>query len=154
MNGTMNKNEIDIKYVHGLIDRYFDATASEAEERELRRLLASARLLSPEIDQARAVIGFYAVGRKAAPGRRRLRWPAAAAAAVVVAVCVGSGVLSGPAGADANQCVAYVGQTEITDSRRVMTMMQAELAEMSRASESVRADVASELSLIIKSSEQ
>lgn len=156
----MKPNEIDIRYLHGLIDRYFDATASEAEERELRRLLVSTRLQSPEIEQARAVMGFYAVGRKAEPRRRRrLHLPTAAtaaAAAAVVAVCVGANALFGPSGAtgDANQCVAYVGQTEITDSRRVMAMMQNELAEMGRASESVRADVASELSLIIKSSEQ
>ena len=153
----MKTNESDIKYLHRLIRRYFDATASDVEERRLRRLLAETRLESPEIEQVRAVMGFYAVGRKTSPRRRSLRLPAAAtaaAAAAVVAVCVGANALFGPAGADANQCVAYVGKTEITDSRSVMAMMQNELAEMSRASASVRADVASELSLIIKSSEQ
>lgn len=145
-------NEADMNHINRLIDGYFDATLSEAEERELRRLLADARLQSPEVDQVRAVMGFYAVESKTQPRRRRLRFPkvaaaAGAAAAVAVAVCLGTK-------AEASQCVAYVGDAKITDSRQVMAMMQNELAEMGRASESVRADVASELSLIIKSSEQ
>ncbi len=155
MNRKMKTKETDINYLYRLIERYFDATASEGEERELRRLLASTRLESPEIEQARAVLGFYAAGRTPRV-RRRLRLPAAAAAAVVVVAGIGAAALFGPwrAGGQANQCVAYVGSTEITDSHRVMAMMQSELAEMSRASESVRADVASELSILIKSSEQ
>ncbi|MDE7335205.1 MAG: hypothetical protein K2N10_02685, partial [Muribaculaceae bacterium] len=125
----MKPNESEIKYLNRLINRYFDATASEAEERELRRMLASTRLRSPEIEQARAVMGFYAVGRKAAPAGRQWRLPAAvtaAAAAAVVAVCVGANALFGPSAAHANQCVAFGGQPSITDSRSVLAMMHSE----------------------------
>ena len=152
----MKSNKTDIKRLNQLIDRYFDATATEAEERELRLTLATTPLSSEKIDEARAVMGYFAAGRRdgATRRRRKSQWLRAAAAVAAAAVCGGALLTFISDGHTPNQCVAYIGETEITDSHAVLAMMRSDLAEIGEASQSVQTDVASKLSTLFNSSLQ
>ena len=46
-----------------IIERYFEADLSEAEEADLKAFLASEAGQAPEYDEVRAVMGYFAVGR-------------------------------------------------------------------------------------------
>ncbi len=45
------------------IDKYFEGTLSEAEELKLKAFLASPEGQASEYDEARAVMGYFAVGK-------------------------------------------------------------------------------------------
>ena len=152
----MKPTESDIRRIDLLIDRYFEAEATEAEERELRLALAATKCRSAKIDEARAVLGYLAIGRNEARRRRIFTLPrVAAAAAAVAAVCAAVALpLMQRADSGADRCVAYVGRTEITDSRRVLQMMHSDLALMGEASQSLESDVASQLSTLFNSALQ
>ena len=152
----MKPTESDIRRIDLLIDRYFEAKTTEAEERELRLALAATKCRSAKIDEARAVLGYLAIGRNEARRRRIFTLPrVAAAAAAVAAVCAAVALpLMQRADSGADRCVAYVGRTEITDSRRVLQMMHSDLALMGEASQSLESDVASQLSTLFNSALQ
>jgi signal recognition particle subunit SEC65 len=80
----------DIDSLHSLIEKYFDGETSLDEERSLRRTLAVTSLQSDKIDEAKAVLGFFAAQRKSArPKQRKLHyWAAAATIALLVASSV------------------------------------------------------------------
>ena len=154
MSKLMKPTESDIRRIDLLIDRYFEAETTEAEERELRLALAATKCRSAKIDEARAVLGYLAVGRNEARRRRIFTLPRVAAAAAVAAVCTAVALpLMQRADSGADRCVAYVGRTEITDSRRVLQMMHSDLALMGEASQSLESDVASQLSTLFNSAE-
>lgn len=148
----MKSTESDIKRIHYLVDRYFDATATDAEERELRRALTVTKCRSEKINEARAVMGYFAIGHTA-PRRRLGIMPRVAAAAVAAVVCGAAATLAFRQ-TNADRCVAYVGHTEITDSHRILAMMHSDLAMMGKASQSLQTDVASELSTLFSSTQQ
>ena len=147
----MKPTESDIRRIDLLIDRYFEAEATEAEERELRLALAATKCRSAKIDEARAVMGYLAIGRNEARRRRIFTLPRVAAVAAVCAAVALPLMQRADSGAD--RCVAYVGRTEITDSRRVLQMMHSDLALMGEASQSLESDVASQLSTLFNSAE-
>lgn len=151
----MKPNETDIKRLNQLIDRYFDATATEAEERELRLTLATTPLSSEKIDEVRAVMGYFALSRKAQARNTSKGVSWLRAAAIAVAAACGTALLTyHPGDKVADQCVAYIGETEITDSHEVLAMMRSDLAEIGEASQSIQTDVASQLSTLFNSSLQ
>lgn len=147
----MKPTESDIRRIDLLIDRYFEAETTEAEERELRLALAATKCRSAKIDEARAVMGYLAIGRNEARRRRIFTLPRVAAVAAVCAAVALPLMQRADSGAD--RCVAYVGRTEITDSRRVLQMMHSDLALMGEASQSLESDVASQLSTLFNSAE-
>ncbi len=130
-----------------LISRYFDATATEAEEAELRRALANTTLSSPEIDSARAVMGFYAASRRRQCRRSGSLHLRAAAAAIAVAAVCGVALLAHFDSID-NRCIAYIGGKPTTDTDRVLAMMQTDLSTIADASQSLHDDIDSQLSSI------
>jgi hypothetical protein len=148
----MKQSDHDIKRLHRLIERYFDATATSVEEAELRRRLTDTSLTSPEIEEARAVMGFFVAGRSRKKASRRYHLPAGwqrAAAAVAIAAVCGIAMLKMP-GRDADmadRCVAYVGSTEVTDNRMVLAMMRSELNDLGEASAEVHNDIGGQLSI-------
>ena len=96
-------------------------------------------------------MGYLAIGRNEARRRRIFTLPRVAA---VAAVCAAVALpLRQRADSGADRCVAYVGRTEITDSRRVLQMMHSDLALMGEASQSLESDVASQLSTLFNSAE-
>lgn len=127
-------------YWDRLVERYFDATATDDEERALRRFLASLAGAHPRYDGVRAVMGYLVTARRrheaATPVRpqarrtfgTRLRHAAAAAAVLAV--------LGGAAGVVhwrvQNVCVAYAGGRRLTDREDVMQQARASLRAMQR----------------------
>lgn len=59
----MTRNE----HIHLLIERYFEATATAAEERELKHILADPTIdATAEVEEARAVMGYTAISKAVA----------------------------------------------------------------------------------------
>ena len=126
-----------------IIERYFEADLSEAEEAALKAFLASEAGQAPEYDEVRAVMGYFAVGRSVmAPSGRRLfrraftrigrgaqraggvfargvfvRWPrvVAIAASLAIIVTLGVNIYNKD-----NVCVSIVEGRKVTDKEVVM----------------------------------
>lgn len=120
-----------------LVERYFEAETTEAEEAALRRFLCTPQGSAPRYDEVRAVMGFLAVGRSQqapAPSRKatrsvRLRSLSRVAAAVVLAAGVGLMAWHGLA-SQREVYVAYVDGREITDRDEVLRLMDVSFAEV------------------------
>lgn len=56
-------NNKEYKQLLQLIERYFDGETTTAEEHRLRQLLATTECEAPEVEDARAVMGVFAVAR-------------------------------------------------------------------------------------------
>ena len=134
--------------IEALVTRYFEAETTDEEESRLRRLLCSPEGQDPRFDEARAVLGFLAVGRQMyrqqpcptkQPARRRplLRRPLAAAAAIVTICLAGTAIWTVQKTIDADRnaevCVAYIGNRKITDKDIVMREMHNSLAAVNAA---------------------
>ena len=120
-----------------LVERYFEAETTEAEEAALRRFLCTPQGSAPRYDEVRAVMGFLAVGRSqqvaAVPQKKgrsiRLQTLGRIAAAVIVAVGVGLAAWltqSQPT----EVCIAYVDGREITDREAVIALMTGTMQEV------------------------
>lgn len=133
-----------------LIERYFDATASEAEERELRLALADPALSGKEIDEARAVLGYFAVARdKSTPDIRRRNYrPAIAAAITLALVCAAALPLIFSGHAEQNTCIAYIGGRQIVDQAKVIGLMNSDLEMLGDASAAMKSDFQSQISAL------
>lgn len=116
----------DNDYWKALAERFFEASTSEEEERELRRFIASG-LAGSEFNDVRAVMGLAAVGaRRYHRRRRRTIFLSAAAAAAVVMTAVSLAADGG------NSCVAYINGTRHTDEAIVMAQMHSTMDEMAQ----------------------
>ncbi len=146
------------KELHLLIERYFEAETSIAEERELRKALASHSApvgTDPLIDEAKAVMGVTAVisapqsATSSRPPRKTRRlappvWWQSAAAVAIIAILV-TGIIHinrAPRG----ECVAYLNGREISDRDAVMNMMFSDLSEMEAASASLQNEISDDFS--------
>ncbi len=124
-----------------LVERYFEAETTDAEEARLRRFLVSEEAADEEFDEARAVMGLLAVGRTLHPSRqakrRRILSPVlyrVAAVALLVLVSTATWKL---ADSRQNTCVAYVYGEKITDVEAVMSQMRLSLDRLDYAEEDV-----------------
>lgn len=140
----------DIRQIHELIERYFEATATETEERQLRHLLATTKFLTPEIEQARAVIGFYAASKEVNQKKRKrtINLPRIAAAVAIAAVSATAGTLFFSGNETENRCIAYVGGVEITDQARILSIMHEDLQLLGDAADNIETELDNELSII------
>jgi len=142
----------DINRIHELIGRYFDASASEAEERELKQALASTKLLTAEIEEARAVLGYYAVSKKATAKRRRITtMPRTVAASIAAAIAIAATIATTLMMRDneiENRCIAYVNGVEITDQEHVMSIISDNFRSLGDTAGSVETEIESQLSTI------
>ena len=118
-----------------LVERYFEATLSDDEERELRLFLASDASSSPIFDEAKAVIGYIAtVKTRKQQGNTRKRNSIigqiarySAAAAIIGAIIVGIRYNSTPS----EICVAYIDGERYTDRATVLAQMHKAMAHVS-----------------------
>lgn len=124
--------------INEYIDKYFEGTLSEAEELKLKAFLSSPEGQAPEYDEARAVMGYFAVGkslsRKDAKeySRRDSRhrgsvWLRVAVAAVCAGIFITIGV---NVYNKENICVSYVGGQKVTDKEVVMNDVDGILADL------------------------
>ena len=124
--------------INEYIDRYFEGTLSEAEELKLKAFLASPEGQASEYDEARAVIGYFAVGkslsRKEADEYSRKgghRHGSAWLRVAVAAVCAGIFITLGVNFYNKeNICVSFVGGQKVTDKEVVMNDVDNILADL------------------------
>ncbi len=122
-----------------LVERYFEAETTDAEETRLRRFLVSEEAVGEEFDEARAVMGLLTVGRTLHQSRRvkktrilSLVLYRVAAVALLVLVCTATWKL---ADSQQNTCVAYVYGEKITEPEAVMSQMRLSLDRIDYAEE-------------------
>ncbi len=124
-------DKTDITTLLSLIERYYDCSLSDEEERRLRNLIARTRLRHPAIDEARAVMGFRRA-RRSASGNRAPRWKVYGGIAAGVAMLVVAGLAAldshRPDSADFG-CIAYANGTTITDEDVILGIITDDIRE-------------------------
>lgn len=129
---------------HDLAQRYFDATTTDDEERQLRSFITSEAGSGEEFNELRAVMGFFAVGRSTAKtanhpaAHRTLRRLTVAAA--VIACLAGGGTWLFHYQMQKNICVAYINGEKVTDPDIVLQQMQASMANVQPKSADITVD--------------
>lgn len=123
-----------------LIESYFDATITDAEEQQLRQFLVSPLAEDPQYNEVKAVMGFLSTGKrynsqpKRTPIRKinsALKWSTAAAIAVGI---FGTAALHfGNSNNDI--CVAYIDGKKYTEEAIVLAQMQNTMQRMSNGIE-------------------
>lgn len=123
------------EYWEALIDRYFEAETTEAEETELYRFLSSTESIDARYDEVRAVMGYLTVGRSLNKKRlarrptrmiRTLRNVGVAASLVLI---IGFASFSWSAlMSEGESYVAYIDGNKITDRAIVSQLMQESFA--------------------------
>lgn len=147
------------KELHILIERYFAAETSIAEERQLRKVLASHSApvgTDSLIDEAKAVMSVPAVigeplpATSSRPTRKTLRFAAPvwwqSAAAVAIIAVLATGIIHINRSTPRGECVAYLNGREISDRDAVMNMMFNDLSEMEAASASLQHEISDDFS--------
>lgn len=136
----MTRNE----HIHFLIERYFEATATPSEERELKHILADSTIdATPEVEEARAMMGYTAISKAVAtPPRRRNRVPrliSIAASIALVAFTSVTLVKLMTNNHDADTATIYANGMVIESTDQAMSMMQSQLKAMGQATEASEA---------------
>lgn len=146
----MNRDNISLPQLLRQIELYFDCSLTDAEESELRNLLALTAHKHPSIDEARAVMGFRrrvspSAGRKA--DARKLWLPVtgvAAAVAVVVSLATVFPYSPGLHAVDST-CIAYINGEVVTDEEAVMRQLTSDMREFGDCAVDVHKDFYDEL---------
>ena len=138
------KNEKNIKQIRSfqeweeLVERYFDALTTDAEEQELRNFLGSPEAVGTVFDEARAVMGFLKVGKNLHPKKRKYRsvnyWKVAA---IFFGMMLGGATLWNTWDKMQNVCEAYVYGTKYTEVAMVMSQMRHSLDKMNEVKEDI-----------------
>lgn len=154
----------EIEWLLREIERYFDCTLSEEEEEALRQRLALTDITHPQIEEAKAVMGFRVLRRMevapattkgasttvnshaASPQRgflhaNTIRFVAAAVIILVVGIVLNFAI---PARHD-NRCIAYANGRSLTDEEAVMQLMMENIADLNEGVDEVEQDVSDEL---------
>lgn len=118
------KQERSIREWEELVERYFDALTTDAEEQQLRSFLLSSEAVGEVFDEAKAVMGFLEAGRtmhQEKKGHRMMHyWKVAA----MVAVVMGSAALWNAWDRMQNVCEAYIYGKKCTEVAMVMSQVQ------------------------------
>ena len=138
------KNKKNIKQIRTLqeweelVERYFDALTTDAEEQELRDFLCSPEAIGDVFDEARAVMGFLKVGQtlhtKTQNHRSVNYWKVAA---IFCGMMLGGFTLWNTWEKKQNVCEAYVFGTKYTEVAMVMSQMQHSLDKMNEVKEDI-----------------
>lgn len=111
-----------------LMQRYWEAETTPAEERRLARY--AARTDDPAFEELRGVLGYLSLGRAQTSHRAPARWAyswVAVAAALVLLLSVG--LFPRFKGAERDLCVCYSYGEISTDSEQIMASVDASLAD-------------------------
>lgn len=145
----MNAKE-NIKYLEHLIDLYFEGLTDTPQETQLRRLLASTELTSDKIDEARAVMGYFAASRTIEGREKRKNAQTRIlprvrlidiAASVAIIAAFALAVINFRAADDNSRCMAYANDIVISDAAEVMGIMDNDLSAMREATEDFQAEI-------------
>lgn len=143
----MKQHKTTLPELLDFIERFFDCSLSEAEERQLRHSIADTSLSHPAIDEARAVMGL----RKPATRQRQSRnfhRTLRIAATVAVLLAIGAYLFITPSSGNFgnNKCIAYTNGRCITDEEAVLNLLREDLREFDDAVEDSDRSFAVELS--------
>ena len=138
------KNKKNIKQIRSfqeweeLVERYFDALTTDAEEQELRNFLGSPEAVGTVFDEARAVMGFLKVGQTLHTKKHKHHsvnyWKVAA---IFCGVMLGGFTLWNTWEKKQNVCEAYVFGTKYTEVAMVMSQMRHSLDKMNEVKEDI-----------------
>lgn len=152
----MNTKE-NIKYLEHLIDLYFEGMTDSTQETRLRRLLASTELTSDKIDEARAVMGYFAASRAVESRERRKTVQTRIlprirlidiAASVAIIAAFALAVINFRAADENSRCMAYANDIVISDAAEVMGIMDNDLLAMREATEDFQAEIIDQMESI------
>lgn len=154
----MNRNPLTLPELLYRIDRYFDCTLSDEEERELRSAIANTPFSHPAIDEARALMGFRRLPETAKNRHRNsggtFRTVISIAAALALIITIGIHLYNSPSLSptvtDDGTCIAYVNGCCITDEADVVKLMIADLREFESGADDIQASIGDELSDLAK----
>ncbi len=148
-----NEQAMSLQELELMIERYFDCTLNEAEELQLRTLLASTTYQSEAIDEARFTMGFMKQGmeiekkRKGMQLTQRAFRPLSIAASVIVVFSLGLGLLHmhSMKNDNSNSCYAYVNGERMSNDQEVMALIENDFGLMKEASSGVDNNVQEQL---------
>lgn len=149
----MKQDNIDLSRLLDLIERYYDCSLSDDEERRLRRTVAETTLSHPAIDEVRALMGFRlpATAAKGENARRTKRFPLrpaiSIAAAVALLITLGVNFIRPASVADDIEatCIAYVNGACITDEDDIIRLIADDMREFDDSSDEAAESFRSEL---------
>ena len=129
------------KYLN-LMQRYWEAETTPAEERELARY--AARVDDPEFEELRGVLGYLSIGKEK-KGRKAKTFhlfPLLAVAASIAAVAaIGFSLRNNGAKAGDELYVCYAYGEKTTDNQQVMASVESSLADFFGGSSPVEANL-------------
>ena len=129
------KQQRPIQEWEELVERYFDALTTDAEEQELKSCLLSPEAVDKVFDEAKAVMGFLKVGQslhqKKASHSIKHYWKAAA----IVCAIVGSATIWNVSNRMQNVCAAYIYGTKCTEVAMVLSQMKHSLDKVNYPAE-------------------
>jgi hypothetical protein len=140
-NQSTQSVDLDRAELLSLIDDYFEGRTSLDDEARLRAALATTACSDEAVDEARAVMGVFAMSRSRRPSLRHSHIPAMVAAAVVAVLLIAAAVLTIPNGnlAADDMHLAY------TEPFDVASIIESDMKLMGEASREVSSDIHSEL---------
>lgn len=124
-----------------LIERYFDATITDAEEQQLKQFLASPHSNSQQYDEIKAVMGFLSTGKRYNSQSKKqriiginrvLKW--SVAAAVVIGI-IGTASIQFRTLSNNDICIAYIDGKKYTEEAIVLAQMRNTMQRMSNSIE-------------------
>ena len=118
------KQERSIREWEELVERYFDALTTDAEEQQLRSFLLSSEAVGEVFDEAKAVMGFLEVGQSVHQEKKVHRMMHYWKVAAMVAVVMGSAALWNAWDRMQNVCEAYIYGKKCTEVAMVMSQVR------------------------------
>ena len=118
------KQERSIREWEELVERYFDALTTDAEEQELRSFLLSSEAVGEVFDEAKAVMGFLEAGRTMHQEKKGHRMTHCWKVAAMVVVVMGSAALWNAWDRMQNVCEAYIYGKKCTEVAMVMSQVR------------------------------
>ncbi len=130
------QSSADIQEWQQLIERYFDATTTDAEEQRLKQFLASPQSASPQYNEIKAVMGYLTTAKhhhKSHRTKKRpinstkhaLKW--SIAAAITIGLFLTTWQINTPNG---DICIAYINGQKYTDEAIVLAQMHSTMQRM------------------------
>lgn len=135
-----NKTKLHIRSAEEwkeLPERYFEAQTTDEEERQLRLFLVTEAASGKEFDEAKAVMGFLAVGKGLRRPKKEYHLPVYAKKWVVavVAFCIMGSAAWKIVDRSQNVCVAYIYGEKCTDTEVVMSQLKNSLHQVQHSEE-------------------
>lgn len=129
MKSQSNQNRLSSEQAEKLMEQYFNAETSLAEECALRDFVCTEAGMDTHFDELRAVLALSQYGKHRTRARFSFSFAKVSkwAAAVIIFCTFGSITYSYRHN---NSCIAYVGGKKVTDSEYVLLSMQQALATM------------------------